>query len=868
MSEYGLKIKNIQAGSLYEYNLGVRENYEYKNAMFTNSLFYDFIVDNGLKTWKEKGTRDIICLEFDYGSKSYEEDIAHLRKLSAKAKLELKLAKSQKNSKEIQRATNYREKISKLYVHCNINKDKYCKKSKDEIRDLFYTDGVDVEYITYDKKNTVKKCETIHYKMLYRSTGKAKKGSCMFIRDKLYNRAIDFLRMGIKLPRTNAPLVEIGAYSPLVASTIVSKVKINPKNILIIKDIDSYFNTKVISIETNENKECIAKTIDNYRLKNTLFDGQALIDSSIFPDDANGYILLRHHFCKMAAFKTNIQLFFKDYFKESYLTAQVVDMFGNTHYAKDIELITTDNSMKWLKFNVSYDYWCDKVYENNCMFGIVKTAHKSKLGDVQKMSYQMVNALDMRYMPQITQKSVEYIESLKSDDDVFLDYLKHNDNFSNDYTVLCALVQQDRDFLRSEYFRTRKFIIMQSYVKNFKSGKIIQDADNLVIVGSPYAMLLASAGDNVDKDDTFYVEEGTIQCFTQRFKHDEYLAEFRSPFNSKNNMGYLHNVHHPKMFKYFDFGEQIIAVNMIGTDFQDRNNGADQDSDMLYVTNQLEIVLCAKSCYKNYPTIVNNIPKQNKHYDNTPHNFAMIDNNLSKAQMAIGEASNLAQIALTYTYNFKDKKYEDAVCILSVLAQVAIDNAKRQFDIDLNSEIKRIKKNIDIKINKYPKFWQSIGKNINSNNINYSLECPMNYLSGLKIKEFKPKGSTLPMEHFFVKYPLEKLRKQCKKVEDLIQTYSLDLYNENVEVFDDERDYLLLRSDFDNLIKDISLVYLSNNYLGLMSWLVDRAFLTTPQINSNINTIKSKTNYNKSILLKTLYSINKQNLLKIFSKNV
>lgn len=864
MSEYGLKIKNIQAGSLYEYNLGVRENYEYKNAMFTNSLFYDFIVDNGLKTWKEKGTRDIICLEFDYGSKSYEEDITHLRKLSAKAKLELKLAKSQKNLKEIQRAANYREKISKLYVQCNINKDKYCKKSKDEIRDLFYTDGVDVEYITYDKKNTFKKCETIHYKMLYRSTGKAKKGSCMFIRDKLYNRAIDFLRMGIKLPRNNAPLVEIGAYSPLVASTIVGKVKINPKNILIIKDIDSYFNTKVISIETNENKECIAKTIDNYRLKNTLFDGQALIDSSIFPDDANGYILLRHHFCKMAAFKTNIQLFFKDYFKESYLTAQVVDMFGNTHYAKDIELITTDNSMKWLKFNVSYDYWCDKVYENNCMFGIVKTAHKSKLGDVQKMSYQMVNALDMRYMPQITQKSVEYIESLKSDDDVFLDYLQHNDNFSNDYAVLYALVQQDRYFLRSEYFRDRKKEIIRTYTKNFKSGKIIQDADNLVIVGSPYAMLLASAGDSVDNDDTFCTEGGTIQCFTQRFKHDEYLAEFRSPFNSKNNMGYLHNVHHPKMFKYFDFGEQIIAVNMINTDFQDRNNGADQDSDMLYVTNQLEIVQCAKSCYENYPTIVNNIPKQNKHYDNTPQNFAMIDNNLSKAQMAIGEASNLAQIALTYTYNFKNKKYEDAVCILSVLAQVAIDNAKRQFDIDLNSEIKRIKKNIDIKTNKYPKFWQSIGKNINANNINYSLECPMNYLIGLKIKEFKPNGNTLPMEEFFVKYEVDANRRKSKKVEDFIYKYAKDLYNYNTTDENDDGNYILLLNDFEEMIKNINLIYISNNYLGLMSWLINRAFMIGAGAKRNKKNMNNILEQNKSILLKTLYNINPNLLLKCF----
>mgnify|MGYP003299405485 CR=1 FL=1 len=40
----------------------------------------------------------------------------------------------------------------------------------------------------------------------------------------------------------------------------------------------------------------------------------------------------------------------------------------------------------------------EKVYENNCMFGIVKTAHESKLGDVQKMSYQMVNSLDEKIM--------------------------------------------------------------------------------------------------------------------------------------------------------------------------------------------------------------------------------------------------------------------------------------------------------------------------------------------------------------------------------------------------------------------------------------------------------------------------------------
>lgn len=170
----------------------------------------------------------------------------------------------------------------------------------------------------------------------------------MFIRDKLYDRASAYLRMGIQLQDENPMIVEISAYAPLSSSGIVGTVRINPKNILILKDIDSFFETNVISIETDEKKQCIAKKIQNYKLKNTLFDGQALIDSGIFPSWGNGYILLRHHFCKMAAFNTNIQKFFKDYFGDGYYSATIKDMFGNIHYAKDIELITTDNAMKWL----------------------------------------------------------------------------------------------------------------------------------------------------------------------------------------------------------------------------------------------------------------------------------------------------------------------------------------------------------------------------------------------------------------------------------------------------------------------------------------------------------------------------------------
>lgn len=869
MSEFGIKIKNIEASTLYEYNNGVRDHYEYKDAMFTNSLFSDYLKDNGLKVWKEESTRDIICLEFNFGSRSYEEEINHLKKVAIKARTEYKLAKSFKYQTQIQKKKNKRQKLSQLFREAQLNKEKYLKHTKEDIRTIFYNDGVNVEYITRKKNGDIIKRETIHYKMLYRSTGKAKKGSCMFICDRLYKKAIKFLYMGIKLPKKNSPIVEISAYAPLISSAIVGKVKINPKNILILKDVDRYFDTKVVAVKTDENRQCYAEHIDNYKLKNTLFDGQALIDSSIFPEWGNGYILLRHHFCKMAAFSTNIQQFFKDYFGDDYYFATVKDMFGNEHYVKDIELITTDNAMKWLKFDISYEYWCEKVYENNCMFGIVKTAHESKLGEVQRMSYQMVNCLDEFIMENVVRESVDYVEMLKRNDDEFLKYLEKNKNFSNDYEVLIALCEQNRDFLRSSYFRRRKEFIIKNYVLNMKSGKLIQNAENLVVVGSPYAMLLyAATGDenSVDDDDTFFIEQGTIQCYTERFNSGEYLAFFRSPFNSQNNLTYLHNTYHKKLDKYFNLGRQCIAINMNGTDAQDRNNGMDMDSDSGYTTNQPDIVQHAKKCYSDHPTIVNLIPRDSKKYNRSMDEYALIDNNLANSQLDIGLSSNLAQIARTYSCNFNDEKYVDYVCILSVLAQVAIDNAKRRFDIDLGDEIKRIQKDLNIKTNLYPSFWLLIKKNFKKDNINEELKCPMNYLYNLDLSEFHNSTSTLPMSHFFNKFEMSNNIRTCRKVEDLIVKYSLSLYGINSGDSEDE-DYLLLRKDFDNLILDIQKIKISKNYLGLFSWMIDRAFLITPNIKSTQKQLLSTLNKNKSLLLKVLYEVNSANLLKCFSKN-
>ena len=97
--------------------------------------------------------------------------------------------------------------------------------------------------------------------------------------------------------------------------------------------------------------------------------------------------------------------------------------------------------------------------------------------------------------------------------------------------------------------------------------------------------------------------------------------------------------------------------------------------------------------------------------------YAAIDNKLAASQLDIGESSNLAQVAQTYDCTFGEQIHKDAVCILSVLAQVSIDSAKRIFDVDVGKEIRRLKKEMRVDEIKYPKFWQIIRKDFSRKNI-------------------------------------------------------------------------------------------------------------------------------------------------------
>ncbi len=584
-------------------------------------------------------------------------------------------------------------------------------------------------------------------------------------------------------------------------------------------------------IDENGNKQKI-------KVKNTIHDGMGVIDHSMMPKGMEGFIYCRSLMSKICFFDGEVVQFFKDRFGAEYDTATVKDMFGNDVKVSNIRAITTDNGVKFLKFKdlldgtemTIYKHWVKKMEENQNLWGIVKSAHKSKYGDLQRGSYQMYGSLpttDDTILKQIAQPTIDYINSLKTDDVKFAEYLRVTNTSYSINSMLLAMMNHSANFVKTDWYKTQKTQIIHELKDRSELGKLYQIADNLTICGNPYALLLNAVGDDYKNDKTLLDIEDGVQCYTEHFKNGEYLAGFRSPHNSPNNVIHLQNHYHPIFKQYFPhLGKNVIVINMINTPTQDRLNGQDEDSDFVFVTNQPQMTELAKKCFEDYPTIINEIPKLDSAYNNTMHDFAMIDNKIAANQMAIGWSSNLSQLALSYYYDKlyhnldtegaeQDglKQYEDIFIIGSVLAQVAIDSAKREYEIKPVSELLRISRLGCMGLEKkYPAFYAEIQRLKAKKDKKYKYDaeklearyeeitssiiseckCPMQILSGI-IDTYiydgrgKNRGKSLKFEYMLLKekYSKDESTVQADKIEALIAEYDKQMNQLNTK----DKDY-------------------------------------------------------------------------------
>ena len=730
-----------------------------------------------------------------------------------------------------------------------------------DLRTLYYKNGVNY---TFEKKNkageTVEK-KKIHYKMLMRSPGKAKKGECVFIRDNLHHKAINFLTMGLydlmdkqsqNDPEKVFKLVELSAYQTLTTATAKGYIQIPLENILIIKDKEVFsdgMNAAIVELRDKKyikdefeidfdsprlekiinkkgftfnretagrnrlslidektksalkahgiringqypgkhkqleytQKECVVNRVSDANIKNILWDGSGLIDESIAPPNMNGFIYCRSHFFKSCLFRGNIQEFFRDYCNENDIdydtfTVDKIDMFNRKIKLKEVKVVITDKSIKWLNKFVAmmggtekkaYKYYRNYMKRFNDCFSIVKTAHSSRWGELQLSAYQMNNSVpttDKEVLEHVTDCAVNLCNELKNSDIAYLKYLDMNKNSFNINELLIELVKWNSDFLRTDFFRKKKSKDIGHLIEDCKEGRLPQIGDNLTIIDNPISLLLKAVGDKRFLDEgCFEVMNDGVQCYAPRFNKGERLSAFRSPHNSPNNIIHLYNVYPEKLIRYFpNIGQNVIVFNAIKTDTQARLSGHDCDSDFVYVTNQKNLADLARKAYIEYPTIINSIDESDSNnYHFTLEDYAKMDNKISDAQEAIGTSTDTAQLALSYYYNdgMANKELEDCFIILSVIGQISIDLAKKCFAIDIVKEINRIRNLACMKRKEIPCFFarnkkRRNNKDFSNNTIIKSMNCPMDIMAIIlekRIIRYAKRESHLPLNSFLNK---------------------------------------------------------------------------------------------------------------------
>lgn len=648
-----------------------------------------------VKEWNQMNKNTFVRLGYDYRELTFEDGIAknsegEIVGIKTNEKIENPIDVPKPFVKKQVNIYDKKDKsvIKEIQTQYHKKGEPKTIKTNAELRTELYKDG----FI----------CNGIKYCRMKRSTGSARVGKCLFIREDLYEPILKFSSGGLKYNQGDP--IDLAAYEGYIAlpsSSIIDTIPIKPENILLIDDYDSVFNEDVI--ETHDEDGWLKTTEKNCEITNTIWDGQSLMDISLFGDYSEyGMLLLRNLMFKSCCFNCNIQQWFKD----NNIT-DVSQLNGKTRATciEDVKLITTPNSIKYLKFS-TWDEWLDHLYPD---FGVVKHDKKTHFfgGRLVQTHYQLLNTLQMSKdeAREFLQESLDFAQMLRDRPEVVRYYIKYPDidemspmdkpmSSKNDvvYNLMCV----NDNFTKTKYYQEFLIDLLRSYYKNLKNGHIYVNGNYSTLLGNPIEMLQQSIGKFEGKS-----QIGIGNIHSTRFEYNKTLLASRSPHVTIGNIWLPYNTENKLIDCYLNLTNEIVCINSIGENVLQRLSGADFDSDTVMLTDNEKLIRAAKRNYHLFktPTSFVSSTKVKRYY--TPEQQADLD--IKTSVNKIGEIVNLSQELNSLlwdkmyhgaTYNDIKELYYD-ICQLDVMSGIEIDKAKKEFIINNGKELDKLREKYD-----------------------------------------------------------------------------------------------------------------------------------------------------------------------------
>lgn len=534
-----------------------------------------------------------------------------------------------------------------------------------------------------------------HYVRYKRGDGMARKGCVLFINEKLYSYMMKWCGCGLD---TTKPF-DLAGYEAYISKTLSDCIKtfnLDMKNILIMKDYYSKFTDNVIRTDL-VNGMLQTDFVENQECENNVWDGQGLMDESIFEQIGYGdksCLLLRNEvMTKVNVLNTKIQ----KYYKDNNITLKDIKnsefyIYTEADNVEDIKLILLPSDIKYSKFGTYEQY--AKLLKKNNLWGVVKYDKPTKYydGELVNTHYQLLNSIDMNKndVKEFMSDTRQYVKYLKQDLSIFNNHINNNSSESVSQNLLSTLMTFDKRVQLTKEFTSFSDDTLKGFKNNLKKGHIWTKGNYSVLTGNTIEMLKASCG---KWDKKQIIKIGTV--YNKKFDFNKRLLLSRSPHVGANSIYLPMNTYYEEIDKYFNFGEEIIVINAINENTQMRLGGADFDVDSTMVTDNPTLIRCAlKHYYKRYNWVsYNNVSSDKKKRVRTAEELADLDYKTSHNN--IGNIINLSQILISILNQERSKgndidKYALLICKLNAMSMLEIDKAKKEVKVDLEGELFKI----------------------------------------------------------------------------------------------------------------------------------------------------------------------------------
>jgi hypothetical protein len=494
---------------------------------------------------------------------------------------------------------------------------------KAELRNYLYKNGF--------------RCDGVDYVRYKRSSGSSRVGKCLFVNKLLADEMEEWDKCGLSIEAgQELDLAAWEAYIALPMSSIIDTMEILPENILVIEDEVSDFDEEVVAVGI-ENDHLVSEQ-KVVTVENKLFDGQSLMDVSLFGKYVDkGMLLLRNRFFKSCCFNTNLQKWFAD---NGITSVSQLNGFTMATDISQVKLVTTPSSIKYAKFGKIED-WLKNV---DPTFGIVKYEKKPRPfdGRMVQAHYQLFNTLHLSYeeMEQIMKPSLDYVSAIRNDPAVLRYEIKYPFDEEEEWSALDSkneiifkLLGINDRFAQTKMYYDFRDDLVKGWLRNLKRGHVPVNGNYSTLMGNGMEMLRSAIG---QYDGTSTLQPGQIH--SKRFPYGTRLLCSRSPHVTMGNVLLADNVSDEGYDLYFNITPEIVCINSVGDNILQRLDGADMDSDTMLMTDNELLIQAAERHYDQFkvPTNMTTSIKTKRRYSSTDKADLDIKTSVNK----IGEICN------------------------------------------------------------------------------------------------------------------------------------------------------------------------------------------------------------------------------------